>query len=234
VLYDWIDGKNPSFSSGHDLQKAVEALARFHQASIGFVPAIPCRVSSNWGKWTNQYHTIVKQCDQWKHSRHFASLSHADQRHIKEIIDNGERAKILLSRSNYADWTQKKKKSICHLDFSERNIVVTKNKCVILDTDRAAYDLPIRDLRIVIHQEMQKKETWDTNLFHKMISWYTRKNPLTDGQLKLLYIDCFFPHELYETVIKPFMYNRNVSSTKLASAIHIELTKKKALAKMIR
>jgi len=234
VLYDWIDGKNPSFSSSSDLQKATETLARFHKASIGFVPAIPCRVSSKWGKWMDQYHTMMKHCHKWKHSRHYSSLSHADQRHIKEIMENGERAKKLLSRSNYENWIRKKKKWICHLDFSEKNVMITKNGCVILDLDSITYDLPMRDLQMIIHKEMVKKETWDSILYHKMIAWYTRKNPLTKDQLNLLYIVCFFPHTFYEMVINPFMKHKQVSSFQLARAIRIELAKKKALAAMIR
>lgn len=191
VLYEWIHGIKPDFSSKADLKQSIQALARLHIASNGFVPRSSCRVPTKWGKWPKDYDDKIEKLRRIKRAGKF---SHKRHKRMDEMIEQGNLAQKLLSESFYARWIRKANKEICHTDFKERNVVKTRNGCVILDLDRICLDLPVRDLRQIVHAIMLQKGKWDKRLFKKIVAWYTAVNPFTVKQRTVLYIDCLFPH----------------------------------------
>ncbi|SEC68798.1 spore coat protein I [Paenibacillus sp. GP183] len=234
VLYDWVIGKKPHFSQGRDLKKAIEGLAVFHKKSLGFRPKTACRESSKWSRWPSQYHSMLERFKSWKTSRRSPRLVHILQQHIDTVIGQGEKATQLLLKSNYPQWTgTKARKGLCHQDFSENNVLFTRDGAVVLDLDSVTYDVPARDLRKMILKEMVKEGKWDSALFKNIISWYTAVHPLTTEQLRVVYIDCLFPHLFHETAKKPFHKNEFLPASKLKLAIKIEKSKTNALLKLI-
>ncbi|GIP31269.1 spore coat protein I [Paenibacillus sp. J2TS4] len=229
LLYEWVHGIKPDFSSSSDLKKSIEVLAHFHKASAGFAPRTSCRESTKWGKWPIEYHNMMEDFKSWGRSDHFRNIDEP----IREIIGQGKHAKALLSRSYYANWIRKNEKVVCHQDIKEDNVVLTRKGCVILDLDSITYDLPLRDLRDIIHTEMLKIGKWDSRLFQKIISWYISVNPLTSKELKVLYIDCLFPHAFHATAASVYKKRESVSSSILTQVIEIERSKKKDLLQKI-
>ncbi|WP_372663934.1 CotS family spore coat protein [Cohnella sp.] len=234
ILYAWAEGRAPSFSNPTDLQKSVQLLARFHKASTGFSPPIPCLESTKLGKWPLQYESMKTHFHEWQTSTAFPGLSASLKSHWKDLIRLAENAQAALSRSEYENMVRNGPKTLCHQDYSEGNALLNGKGGVVLDMDSITYDFPARDLRKVILKRMSERGKWDPTLFNNILSWYKAVNPLSSDQLRLVYIDLSFPHLFHETAKNPFRKNSSVSAAKLLAAIRIEKEKEEALQIAVR
>jgi len=55
VLYEAVEGKNPSYNSPEDFRAIVRELAGFHAASVGFSLPDNTKPKIHLGKWVEQY-----------------------------------------------------------------------------------------------------------------------------------------------------------------------------------
>jgi spore coat protein I len=234
ILYAWAKGRAPSFSNAADLQKSVQLLARFHKASTGFSPPIPCLESTKLGKWPHQYESMKTHFHEWQSSTAFPRLSAALKPYWIDMIRLAENAQTALSRSKYESMVSNGPKTLCHQDYSEGNALLNGKGGIVLDLDSITYDFPARDLRKVILKRMSERGKWDSALFNNILSWYKAVNPLSSDQLRLVYIDLSYPHLFHETAKNPFRNNSAVSSSKLLAAIRIEKEKETALQNAIK
>lgn len=234
VLYDWIPGKDLKFTKASHLRKAVEGIAKFHIASKGFVPPVSCLESTKWGRWPHHYESMLERFKQWKASKKQPKVAGVFHKNVDEMINNGEKALKLLNNSYYPTWlTIEKEKGLCHQDYGEGNALLLNNDVTVLDLDGATYDLPHRDLRKIIIKQMSEKGKWDPSICKNIISWYTAIHPLSTEQLKVLYIDCFFPHEFHATAKNPYHKNKSISASELDEAVNMEKSKAKHLKKIL-
>ncbi|XID96038.1 CotS family spore coat protein [Paenibacillaceae bacterium WGS1546] len=233
ILFDWAEGRKPSFSNLTDLRRAVRLLARFHRASRGFHPEIPCRESTKLGKWPQQYEKMKTHFRDWQAASSIPSLSAALKPYWNSLIRYAEQAQNYLSRSGYDIMARTEPRTLCHQDYSEGNALLNGNEGVVIDLDSVTYDFPARDLRKLILKLMQEKGRWDGSLYAKVMTWYTEVNPLSSGQMRLVHIDLSFPHLFYETAKNPFRKMTSYSASKLMTAIRIEKEKNAALSELI-
>lgn len=236
VLYEWVPGKDLKFNKSSHLRKAVERIAKFHVASKGFIPPSSCLESTKWGRWPHHYESMLERFKLWKKAKKQPKVAKVFNENVDEMIRNGEKALKLLKNSYYPTWlTFEKEKGLCHQDYGEGNALLLNDEVVVLDIDGATYDLPHRDLRkIIIKQMMDKgKGKWDPSICKNILSWYTAIHPLTAAQLKVLYIDCFFPHEFHATSKNPYHKNKSISASELAEAVKMEKSKAKHLKKLL-
>lgn len=233
ILFEWVQGRSPSFAKSSDLKKAVQLIAGFHKASVGFSPSIACRESTKLGKWPQQYESMKAHFNEWQNSSSFPKLSAALKPYWKDLNRLAEQAQTALSRSKYDDMVKQGPKSLCHQDYSEGNCLLNGKGGYVLDLDSVTYDFPARDLRKIILKRMTEKGRWDPALFRNMMSWYQSVNPLSSDQLKLVYIDLSFPHLFHEKAKNPFRKREAVSASKLLKAIRIEKDKTADLSKLM-
>jgi spore coat protein I len=234
VLYEWLEGKSPRFGVEAELKESVKGLARFHQASRGFVPPVPCRESTKWGKWPDHYQQMLSRCEEWSQSKQFPALRKVLSAYLDDILKQGRTAQTLLQQSIYPKWIRSdKQKGLCHQDYGEGNALLTKQGAVVIDLDNVTYDLPIRDMRKIILKQMSDKGGWDPALYTKIVSWYTAVNPLSQEELRVLHIDCLFPYKFHDTAKNPFLKQKQTPASDLKIVGEMERKKREHLLKLL-
>lgn len=222
ALYEWTEGRKPTFSRFADLRDSVRLLARFHAASEGFRPAIACRESSKLGKWPTQYEKMEINLRKWQTSAEDRKLTYALKPYWKELIRLSDQARGRLRSSEYEKCVRGESPALCHQDFSEGNALLHDNGGSVIDLDSVTYDFPARDLRKLILKRMLVKGRWDSNLYRAIVGWYTKLRPLGKDQLRLLQIDLSFPHLFHEAAKNPYENRSRVPISKLLRVIRIE------------
>lgn len=227
VLYEWINGNNLNFEVPAQLKQAVQGLASFHAASIGYNPEEQARISTKLGKWPEQYGSIKNKLADWKkialnngtNPAHRAYTGCADS-----IIGIAGRAIERLEASKYSKLTEEGSKSIvlCHQDFGRGNVLAAKDGAYVLDLDGVTFDLPARDLRKIIGKIADNKGNWSAETIREILSWYTDKNPLTDDEKEILYIDLIFPHRFYGLVKNLYQNGKALKASEIERTAKLE------------
>lgn len=215
ILTDAIYGRNPSYSSPHELALLTGELAKFHKASSGFHPQAGTKPKYHLGLWIEDYTEQLEDMnsfykDELLKSKHDPVNSVI----IKEFPYFYERAlKAIegLKRSEYDCWVSERREKgcLCHQDFAAGNLILTSSDNIyVLDTDSLTVDIPARDIRKLLNKIMKKAGKWDMELTKKILGIYHAKNPLTRAQWKVVMLDLMFPH-LFLGAVNKFYYRRD-------------------------
>lgn len=228
VLYQWLPGRNVILTKPADLKITIQGIAKFHQKTRGYQPPGSSRISSKLGRWPEHYRSMRERLVAWKSA---AGGKGAFYKLFRENADKyiamALEAEELLGKSVYTEWVKKLEKSpiMTHQDYGEGNCLAASEGVYILDLDGLTYDLPIRDLRKMVNQRMANRGSWDKDLLHRMVTWYKEANPLSDEELRVLYIDLWFPHQFHDTSKNVFLKGKPGDAGKLREALRIETSK---------
>lgn len=238
VLYQWITGKDLFLNNMSDLKNALRGLAAFHRDSAGYMPPANCRASSKLGRWPHHYNSMLERLRKWKQiasGSPNSPLSKVFLAHVDNSIRLGQKALAILEKSHYTEWVKEvaDRKSLCHQDFGDGNVLLTPEGVYVIDLDSVTYDLPVRDLRKIIIKRMSARGKWDKELIHYIVSNYSQVNPLNKKQLQVLYTDLLFPHEFHDTAKNPYRKNKPIDAGKLVKAAKFEQGKQKILESLI-
>lgn len=214
VLLDAVDGSNPTYSAQH-LQIITRELARFHKASLGFVPPPGVKPKSNLGTWIEDYQYQIEDMNKFYKNELSKKTTNSIGRTVIEefpyFYSQACKAIESLKGKEYAAWVNKVEKEgcLCHQDFAAGNLVLTASgKLYVLDTDSISIDIPARDLRKLLNKVMKKSGKWDPELARKIFSYYQSVNPLTRDEWKVFGLDLLFPH-LFIGAINKYYYQRD-------------------------
>ncbi|MBA1336619.1 MAG: hypothetical protein HPY66_3054 [Firmicutes bacterium] len=230
VLYEWIEGRDLNFSDAFDLRLAMEGLARFHKASVGYRPPAEARTSSKLGKWPGQYRSMRDNMAKWKN----LSMSKAGQqgyrsylKHVDSVIEMADIAIKALDASPYsaAASVDNEQCPLCHQDYGEGNALLSEKGVFVLDLDGVTYDLPARDLRKLIGKQMEDNGWTDKSIASQILGSYEKNNGLSKQEKEILKIDLLFPHWFFAEVKNLFKKNKPVEDSKIERAARMEQAK---------
>ncbi|HOH89352.1 MAG TPA: CotS family spore coat protein [Bacillota bacterium] len=202
-LTQWIDGRECDFMNPMDLDAAIEVLARLHNASEGFVPAV-CPPDRCWyGKWPEYCADRIEEMKQMKAQ----VLEKPEKSEIDRIyldyadmcINDGEEAMQILSKTDYKSLSEEAavKKSFIHHDFAHHNIIHTfDGRIYVVDFDYCIMDIRMHDVGSLILRNM-KKSNWDTDKAMDILESYDRRNPVSSTELKVLVPFFLFPQDFW-------------------------------------
>jgi len=214
VLWDAVEGKNPSYSSPAELQIIISSLARFHKASEGFSPAPGTKPKCHLGTWIEDYTEQIEDMYGFYEKESGSESNPIGKTVIREFPYFYERAKKAiegLKGREYADWIDKagRKGCLCHQDFAAGNLIMVQaGDLYIIDTDSLTIDIPARDIRKIINKIMKKQGKWDTELIKRIISCYQSQNPLSHDEWQVVKLDLMFPH-LFIGAMNKYYYKRD-------------------------
>ncbi|WLR42994.1 CotS family spore coat protein [Bacillus carboniphilus] len=218
VLYDKVMGKEMSYYNQEHLKKMMEFAGRFHHASKGYKEREESKKRSRLGKWEKLYRWKIQELEGHK----LIAQSYTDDQfsqyfleHVDEMISRGKRAlKNLIEQSYYDQWTKQtlQSRSFCQQDFTLARIVLVEDEPFMRELHSVSYDLPSRDLRIILNKVMKKMSIWDEKLALHILASYDAIHPLNKDQYRVLWTDLLFPHLFCATIHKYYLQQKSAWS----------------------
>jgi spore coat protein I len=239
VLYEWIEGRDLSFSNSADLTGALQGLARFHIASKGYISTADARTSTKLGKWPEQYNSMKKRIIDWKgvSGKQPALSSHtAFSKYVNPIVALIDESLDLLSKTPYLKLVSEGSPAIvlCHQDYGKGNALLTDKGVFVLDLDGVTYDLPARDLRKIIGKAAEGKGKWDAESINSIVDRYSAVNPIQKEERKILYIDMLFPHWFFGLVKNQYQNNKILKADEVERMAKLELSKVAVIKSLLK
>ncbi|MGG1517222.1 phosphotransferase [Paenibacillus oryzisoli] len=87
---------------------------------------------------------------------------------------------------------------ISHNDFHTKNVLITaQHEAYLIDWEFVRLDGPSRDLNRILHSLIKKTAEWNADVFERIKDAYMAEHPLSEEELRFVYLDLAFPHNLY-------------------------------------
>jgi spore coat protein I len=238
VVYEWLEGKDLNFYNNADLEAALRGLATFHRASKGYRQPENARESSKFGRWPEQYASMKNRFEAWRNFalQNESSGSHASYlKCVDSMIEVSDIALEYIDRSQYKNLSAPDSdlKVLCHQDYGKGNAISTPNGVVVLDLDSVTYDFSARDLRKIIGKLAVDKDTFNINRINEILSWYSKENPITEDEKKILYTDLLFPHWFHGLIKDQYIKNKLVNPSEIERVVRFEKAKIPLLKKLL-
>lgn len=199
VLFDKVEGNEVIYYNKEQMLKAMGFAGDFYQASKGYVPAEESKTRSRLGKWHKLFRWKLQELEGNK----TIAQSYPDDvfsllflEHVDEMISRAQSALTALEEPIYTDISREVSslKGFCQQDFTLARFTEVEDALFMKELHSVTYDLPTRDIRIILNKMMKKFSVWDENLVYDLLRAYQRANPLTEEYYRILSIDLKFPH----------------------------------------
>ncbi|WP_404450404.1 CotS family spore coat protein [Sutcliffiella horikoshii] len=199
VLFDKVEGNEVIYYNKEQMLKAMEFAGNFYQASKGYVPAEESKTRSRLGKWHKLFRWKLQELEGNK----TIAQSYPDDvfsllflEHVDEMISRAQSALTALEEPIYTDISREVSslKGFCQQDFTLARFTEVEDALFMKELHSVTYDLPTRDIRIILNKMMKKFSVWDENLVFDLLRAYQITNPLTEEYYRILSIDLKFPH----------------------------------------
>lgn len=207
VLYQWIDGKSASLCNQKDLEDIVEAMARFHRASMQLQYPDDMKIYGH-EHWESEYKERIKTMKKWSKEYKSSDSGNAllikkDMRFFQKMAD---KALQQLQNSRYESYfnSEASAKSLVHGDLHSHNVIHSENGKVLIDFEDVRYDLPSKDL-LRLFSMYSKSHSFRERTFSGMLEKYEKYNKLSSEIKRLVLIDFMFPH-IFERLLRKKKY----------------------------
>ncbi|RJS56286.1 spore coat protein [Bacillus subtilis] len=198
-LYDEVTGKEMIYYDAEQMKKVMSFAGHFHHASKGYVCTDESKKRSRLGKWHKLYRWKLQELEgnmQIAASYPDDLFSQTFLKHADKMLARGKEALQALDESEYENWTKETHEhgGFCFQDFTLARLTEIDGEPFLKELHSITYDLPSRDLRILLNKVMVKLSVWDIDFMVALLAAYDAVYPLTEKQYEVLWIDLAFPH----------------------------------------
>lgn len=202
-LTEWVDGRECDFLNPMDLETAIEVLAKLHNASEGYRPAV-CPANRDYlGKWPENFQKRIGEMEDMKQKvlkkKDKSEIDRIYMDYVDMCIKDAKEAVAMLEDSGYRELTAEaaEKQGFIHHDYAHHNILHTfDGKTCVVDFDYCIRDIRVHDLGSLIIRNM-KRCNWDTDKAVAIIESYDRLNPISKNELRILVPFFLFPQDFW-------------------------------------
>lgn len=211
LLYPWVDGREADFDLPEDLAAAVRLLAELHETGAGFIPytSDPGRV--RWGLWPRILAARLAQLREFgeraaslrRNSDFCAAYAHL----FPYYYAQAGRALAGLDTSPYHLLTQTaiRRRTLCHHDFSARNIVIARTgRPMLVDFDYCLADLRLHDLANLVLR-LLRRDRWQPAAAAEVLNLYGQHSPLDELELRVLHPILLWPQDFWQIGLQYFL-----------------------------
>jgi len=215
VLYDKVDGKEVIYYNEERLMETMKFMAQFHQLSKGYIPNPESKKRGRLGKWHKLYRWKLQELEGNKKIAQGLTtdpFSLMFLENVDQMLQRGREALLELDEAPYQNWSREwiEASGFGQQDFTMARFIDTEEGLFMKELHSITYDLPSRDIRILINKVMKKMSIWDPDLALKMMKAYQTVHPLTEEQYKVLWTDLKFPH-LFCSIIHKYYLGQKAS-----------------------
>jgi CotS family spore coat protein len=196
LLKDMAAGPECNLKSKTEVWAALEQLAALHSILEGCPVEIPDFMKNDgkailqlYGKHCRELLKVRNYVKTRKKKNAFEVRFQEQYPHFMECAQNSLR---LLGEE-----TPRMEYRLCHGDFNQHNIVGTKSGWQIVNFESLHYDLSVFDLANFMRKTLEKNN-WNRELGMEMIEVYGRNRPLSEAQLRQLYLLLLFPEKFWK------------------------------------
>lgn len=215
LLFQWLEGKHPSYTEPGMIEKMAILLAKFHEASHGYA-ASGNPIADNRLDWKKIYKKKMKKMERFR-----VKASVGDDSFSKAYISHlpwlQARAKWVLERLPQTALltlmdTVKHDPRLGHGDYSHLNVLRNNhNELTVIDLDTVSIALPMRDISHLSTLINQSLGAWSRERFQLVLDAYQQIRPLSAEEYELLLLDQIFPHKAIRLAQKYFDDSGNLT-----------------------
>lgn len=198
ILTPWIDGEKCNYDNTSHIIKSAKTLARIHKATEGFFPITGSKIRSGY---ENIYVSMNKHFNQLFN---YSNLAFQYKDIFSGIfLKNYDICITLANISNIAAShinPENMAKSLCHLDFVNKNIIFDRNKEVwIIDFDKCKIDYCSHDISYFLRRFLKRENTnWNLELLVNCLHEYENILPLTIDDYRYILSYISFPQKYWK------------------------------------
>lgn len=205
VASPWVESREAHYDSLADSIPAARCLAKLHKQAKGFTPLIVTE-RTLWDMWPSLWQERLLRMQQYKAMVAGQTASNRFDtrflRHVDAYLTQGQEALDLLNGTQYKTISAKYAKigGICHHDYSERNVLFTKEGDIhLVDFDYCIADLPVHDL-VNFLRRIAKFTNYNGETARRTLEIYLEENPLPKEELQLFVPLWLWPQKFWEVV----------------------------------
>lgn len=199
TIYDKADGDELNYYHIEQMEKVSKFMGQFYQASQGYQLSGEGKKRTRLDKWHKLYRWKLQELEGYKRialSYEGDQFSQLFLQYVDKYLERGREALASLDTSCYKEWTKEVTEigGFCQQDFTLARFVEIDGEPMMKELHSVTYDLPSRDVRILLNKITKKLSVWDNEVVLRLLRAYESSNPLTKEQYEVLWIDLAFPH----------------------------------------
>ncbi|MDF2502904.1 MULTISPECIES: CotS family spore coat protein [Clostridium] len=198
ILTPWVDGEKCDYDNPVHIIESAKTLAKIHKATENFFPIegsnIRLGYENIYTSMNKHFHQLLTYSNLAIEYRDiFSSIF------IKNFDICINLAKISNDVASQID-SNNMKKSLCHLDFVNKNIIFDKNSKVwIIDFDKCKIDYRAHDISYFLRRFLKRENTnWNLDLLVNCLYEYENILPLTIDDYKYILSYISFPQKYWK------------------------------------
>ncbi|AJA48362.1 spore coat protein-like protein [Clostridium pasteurianum DSM 525 = ATCC 6013] len=198
ILTPWIEGEKCNYDNTSHIIKSAKTLAKVHKYTENFFPIEGSNLRLGY---ENIYSSMNKHFHQLLNYSNLAFeyqdiFSNIFISHFDICINLAKISNDVASHIN----TSNMRKSLCHLDFVNKNIIFDNKQNVwIIDFDKCKLDYCAHDISYFLRRFLKRENTnWDLNLLIDCIHEYEKIIPLTVDDYRYILSYISFPQKYWK------------------------------------
>lgn len=198
ILTPWIQGDKCDYDNREHVISTMSNLSLMHNCSQNF---IPIEGSTLREKYEDIYTSINKHFQQILYCSNLA-FKYKDK-FSKIFLENFKINSLLAEISvNVSSniYTGNLSKSLCHLDYVNKNIIFDSQKRVwVIDFDKCSMDYCCHDISYFLRRLLKRSTTnWDLELTIHCLNLYDKIHPLNIDEYKYILSYLSFPQKFWK------------------------------------
>jgi spore coat protein I len=199
LLFQWLEGVHPSYAEPGMIEKMAMLLAKFHEASQGYV-ASDKPITNLRLDWNQIYKRKIKKMEKLREqarvsgdpfSKLFSSYIPWLQSRIAWILEQLPQTALSTLIDNMLHDPR-----LAHGDYSHHNLLRgNNNELTVIDLDTVSIALPMRDISHLTTCMNHELGAWSSERFQLVLDAYQRIRLLTPVENELILLDQIFPHK---------------------------------------
>lgn len=199
IMYDFQNGNELHYYNKDHLLKIMHLLGKFHDASKGYIPPINSKKRTKIGKLEKVYRWSIQELEGNK----LIAQSNEDDpfwklylEYVDSFLIQAKESLNALNQPAYLNTMEQFKldKGFCFQSITLSKFNEYKGQPFMRDLGSITFDLPTRDLRILLNKTMSKLGVWDSKLALEMLQTYDKAHPLSNDYYQVLWNDLRFPY----------------------------------------
>lgn len=203
MVRDWYEGRECDAKNSEEIIKTVKQLASLHNILQTYQEEIPDFLKVNPDTLQKEYEKHARELKKVRNyingKRKKNDFEMEFTRHCGYFLNQAMEI-IELQKEELANDIKQEKHGmcgICHGDFNHHNVIFFKGAPMILNFEKACYDIQIGDFSNFMRKIMEK-HSWNLILGKEMLDAYNEVRNMTSGEKKQIFIRLAYPEKFWK------------------------------------